>query len=115
MFGSLSGLGIGTSPAAFINHGIPTTVVEIDPVVHKYALEYFNLPTNHTSVIRNAVDYVRDARAKSAGRYRYIIHDVFTGGVEPLDLFTAEFLEGLRALLNHEGTIAIVSPTYGAD
>lgn len=43
------------------------------------------------------------------GQYDYIVHDVFTGGAEPLDLFTIDFLMGLRAMLNEEGTIAIVS------
>lgn len=108
-------MGIGTSPAAFISHGIPTTIVEIDPVVHKYATEYFDLPTNHTSIIRNAVDFVDEKRAVNAGRYGYIIHDVFTGGVEPLELFTTEFLRGLRDLLNNKGTIAIVSPFGGSN
>lgn len=43
-------------------------------------------------------------------RYDYIIHDVFTGGAEPLELFTMEFLEGLYELLKPGGAIAIVSP-----
>ena len=39
--------------------------------------------------------------------YDYIVHDVFTGGAEPIELFTQEFLTGLRDLLTPEGTIAI--------
>ena len=42
-------------------------------------------------------------------RYDFIIHDVFTGGVEPMELFTASFLTGLGNLLTVDGTIAIVS------
>ena len=41
--------------------------------------------------------------------YDYIIHDVFTGGAEPVELFTEEFLAGLSQLLHPEGVIAIVS------
>lgn len=41
------------------------------------------------------------------GTYDYIIHDVFTGGVETLNLFTEEFLDNLRGLLTEDGTIAI--------
>ena len=49
---------------------------------------------------------------RSSRFYDYIIHDVFTGGAEPLELFTAEFLTGLSNLLSPEGTIAI---NYGGD
>ncbi|EEQ28811.1 spermine/spermidine synthase family protein [Microsporum canis CBS 113480] len=40
-------------------------------------------------------------------KYDYIIHDVFTGGVEPLDLFTQDFMQGLDTMLDDEGVIAI--------
>lgn len=111
VFDISSGLGIGTSPSALIAHGIATTIVEIDPVVHQYASRYFHLPQNHISVIRDAVSYVKELQgaAKDRGKYDYIIHDVFTGGAEPIELFTKEFLEGLSYLLNAEGVIAIVS------
>ncbi|KAL8828358.1 MAG: hypothetical protein Q9170_006637, partial [Blastenia crenularia] len=99
------GLGIGTTPSAFVAHGINTTIVEIDPVVHTFAVLYFNLPTNHTSIIEDAVAYVDRSRGKS--QYNYIIHDVFTGGAEPINLFTMEFLEGLKDMLKQEGVIAI--------
>ena len=110
----LSGLGIGTSPSALIGHGIQTTIVEIDPIVHQYAIQYFNLPTNHTAVIQDAVTFVDGLQKtrQDAGRYDYIIHDVFTGGAEPLELFTKEFLEGLSYLLNSDGVIAIVSQLW---
>jgi spermidine synthase len=41
-------------------------------------------------------------------KYDYIVHDVFTGGVEPADLFTVEFIKGLGSLLKDDGAIAIV-------
>lgn len=88
-------------------HGIPTTVVEIDPVVHDFALKYFNLPSNHTAVIDDAIRFVRDSTAIGT-KYDYIVHDVFTGGAEPVDLFTQEFLWGLHSLLAEDGIIAIV-------
>ena len=37
------------------------------------------------------------------------IDDVFTGGAEPIELFTDEFVQGLSNLLNQHGVIAIVS------
>lgn len=100
------GLGIGTAPKAFIGHGINTTVVELDPVVHSFATQYFDLPTNHTAVLKDAVSWVADAAA-GHHRYDFIIHDVFTGGAEPLSLFTTSFLHNLRSLLTPNGAIAL--------
>jgi Spermine/spermidine synthase domain len=106
------GLGIGTAPAALITHGINTTIVELDPVVYKFAVKYFGLPSNHTPIIGDAVHLVHDAQARNiTTRYDYIIHDVFTGGAEPVELFTQEFLSGLKYLLKEDGVIAIVRST----
>ncbi|KAL4925738.1 spermidine synthase [Aspergillus undulatus] len=102
------GLGIGTTPGALIAHGIDTTIVEIDPIVHMFAEDYFGLPSNHTPVIEDARAFVD--RAKSAPQvkqYDYIVHDVFTGGAEPVELFTYEFISGLHALLKDDGVIAL--------
>ncbi|KAG9243199.1 S-adenosyl-L-methionine-dependent methyltransferase [Calycina marina] len=100
------GLGIGTTPAALMQHGIDTTIVEIDPVVHDYATKYFNLPTGHTKVIQDAVIYASEA-VISGQKYDYVIHDVFTGGVEPVNLFTLEFLTDLHRILKPGGVIAL--------
>ncbi|KAK8085071.1 spermine/spermidine synthase [Apiospora hydei] len=102
-----SGLGIGTSPSAMIAHGIDTTIVEIDPVVYEYAVKYFGLPENHTAVIEDAVSYTARAALEEPEHYDYILHDVFTGGAEPIPLFTLEFLQSLNALLKPDGVIAI--------
>ena len=107
------GLGVGTAPSALIAHGVSTTIIEIDPVVHHFALQYFGLPSNHTPIIDDAVKVVDEMQRSTArGKYDYIIHDVFTGGAEPIELFTREFLAGLRNLLSFEGVIAI---NYGGD
>lgn len=101
------GLGIGTAPNAMIAHGINTTIVELDPVVHHYATKYFGLSPDHTAVINDAVTYVEDTHKTHPGSFDYIIHDVFTGGAEPVALFTVEFLRGLSALLADDGVIAL--------
>lgn len=104
------GLGIGTAPAALIAHGVHTTTVEIDPIVHEFATKYFDLPQNHTSIIGDAIKIVDDMQKMKETRnpYDYIIHDVFTGGAEPINLFTKEFIMGLSKLLRPDGIIAIV-------
>jgi hypothetical protein len=101
------GLGIGTAPNALISHGINTTIVELDPVVHFYATKYFNLSPNHTAVISDAVQYVAEKSISNPGSYDMIIHDVFTGGAEPVYLFTTEFMTGLYNLLTADGAVAI--------
>jgi len=103
-----SGLGIGTSPSALNAHGINTTAIEIDPVVSHFATTYFDLPPGVTVVNEDVTIYI-NRTLSSTTRYDHIIHDVFTGGAEPLELFTYEFLLGLKDLLNPKGTIAIVS------
>ncbi|KIW26844.1 uncharacterized protein PV07_06646 [Cladophialophora immunda] len=101
------GLGIGTAPSALIHHGVNTTVMELDPVVHEFAIKYFNFPHNHSYYIGDAVHAINTANATEADSYDYIIHDVFTGGAEPVELFTTEFLSGLHMLLKPDGVIAI--------
>ena len=111
------GMGIGTTPAALVAHGVATTVVEIDPVVVDFARGYFALPPEEgegmllNTVVEDAVAFVeRESASAVAGggtRYDYIVHDVFTGGAEPVPLFTLEFLQGLAALLKPGGVVAI--------
>lgn len=75
--------------------------------MHEFASRYFQLPPDHTAVIDDAVGYTRGL-AETDQRFDYIVHDVFTGGAEPLPLFTLEFLQGLSTLLKPDGVIAIV-------
>jgi hypothetical protein len=101
------GLGIGTAPNALIAHNLNTTIVEIDPVVHHYATKYFDLSPNHTAVIMDAAIYVEWKGRTTPESYNYIIHDVFTGGAEPVFLFTSQFMESLKTLLRDDGVVAI--------
>src|SRR5687767_220172 len=55
-----SGLGIGTTPSAFVKHGIDTTIVEIDPAVHEFAQKYFDLRENNPAAVHDAVSYTAD-------------------------------------------------------
>ncbi|ETN40729.1 uncharacterized protein HMPREF1541_05009 [Cyphellophora europaea CBS 101466] len=101
------GLGIGTAPSALIHHGIKTTILELDPVVHEFAVKYFNLPHNHSYAHGDAAAWVYRRKEQRARQFDYIIHDVFTGGAEPVPLFTSDFLSGLHMLLADDGVIAI--------
>lgn len=101
------GLGVGTAPSALLAHGIKTTIIELDAQVHRYATRYFGLPQNHTAYIGDAVNVVETLKVDHSSFYDYIIHDVFTGGAEPADLFTFEFLSSLNGMLKRDGVIAI--------
>jgi spermidine synthase len=79
------GLGIGTAPNALITHGLNVTIVELDPVVHKYATEYFGLLPNHTAVISDAVRYVAETSVSNPKSFDYIIHDVFARSLQPAE------------------------------
>jgi spermidine synthase len=85
--------------------------VELDPVVHEFATTYFELPTNHTAYITDAVPWVAETSKSQPESFDFIVHDVFTGGAEPTALFTLEFLQGLYNLLKEDGSIAIVRTT----
>ena len=87
-------------------------MVEIDPAVYNFAEKYFGLASNHTPVIADAVSYTAQLVAEGNEKFDYIVHDVFTGGAEPIPLFTLEFLQGLAALLKPDGVIAIVSTPH---
>lgn len=76
--------------------------------MHEFATKYFDLPSNHTAALEDAAAFAQRTATNDTQRYDYIIHDVFTGGSEPLSLFTTEFLGKLRDLLAPEGSIAIV-------
>ncbi|KAI1268202.1 spermine/spermidine synthase [Xylariaceae sp. FL1019] len=101
------GLGIGTTPSALIAHGIDTTIVEIDPVVYNFAIKYFGLPSNHTAVVEDVVSWSQLNGPALQGHYDYIVHDVFTGGAEPVELFTGAFLQRLNQMLSQAGVIVI--------
>lgn len=101
------GLGVGTAPSALIAHGVKTTIIELDHVVHQFATQYFNLPQNHTAYLGDAAMVINARKDLEHEHYDYVIHDVFTGGAEPVDLFTFEFLTDLKNMMKPNGVAAI--------
>lgn len=82
--------------------------MEIDPIVHEFAVKHFDLQENNPPVLTDAVKYTADLVKEGSHSFDYIVHDVFTGGADPVDLFTLEFLQGLSDLLKPNGVAAIV-------
>ncbi|KIJ31255.1 hypothetical protein M422DRAFT_186191 [Sphaerobolus stellatus SS14] len=104
----VSGLGVGIAAQAFIAHGINTTVVEIDPVVYKYAREYFGLPEPQAVHLEDARQWVHDhTEASPNDTFDYVIHDCFSGGGVPQHIFTVEFWDELKSIMKPNGVLAV--------
>jgi len=103
-----SGLGIGVTAKSFHKSGINVTIVELDPLIHQYAQQYFGLPT-----LRGPV-YYQDGRkfietaASRGDKWDYIVHDVFTGGSVPAELFTREMWQATKTALSPDGVLVVV-------
>ena len=101
------GLGIGTAVQGLEQHGVQTTVVEIDPVVYEFARRFFGLKKPSGGVhLRDARIYLRQ---QQKAKFSYIVHDVFTGGVIPASLLTLETWQAIANVLTPDGIVAIVS------
>lgn len=101
------GLGIGTAVQGLEQHGVQTTVVEIDPVVYGFARRFFGLAEPSGGV------HLQDARAylrqHGQEKFDYIVHDVFTGGAIQAFLLTLEIWQDVANVLAPDGIVAIVS------
>lgn len=105
--GLVIGLGAGLSARALYQHKVNLTLVEIDPAVYDFAVAYFGVDEVRAGdvVLEDAVTWAR--RQDQAGRFDYIVHDVFTGGSVPAALFAEPFLKDLYGLLHPSGVIAV--------
>lgn len=115
---SYSGLGAGISATSFAKQNIDVTVIEIDPAVYNASRQYFGLPDLDSDRV-----FLEDARVvvaekrrstqqyghSNTDKYDYVVHDCFSGGGVPAHLFTLQFWEDLKAIMNPEGVVAVVS------
>lgn len=97
---------MGLTAKSFHTLGVDVTVVEIDPVVHRFAEEYFRLPrlnVRHDDGRRFVETSVLEGR-----EWDYIIQDVFTGGSGPTHLYTVEMWASVKSVLAEHGVLAVV-------
>lgn len=115
---SYSGLGAGIAVTSFARQNIDVAVIEIDPAVYDASRQYFGLPDLDSDRIflEEARVVVAEKRRSalengisSADKYDYVVHDCFSGGGVPAHLFTLEFWEDLKTIMNPEGVVAVVS------
>ncbi|KAI0322451.1 S-adenosyl-L-methionine-dependent methyltransferase [Amylostereum chailletii] len=109
------GLGAGIAATALNKHGIHPTIVEIDPAVYNASRQYFGLPEPGPGKLfledaRKTVRLKRravDEEPSKGERYDYVIHDCFSGGGVPAHLFSVEFWDDLKAIMNVDGVVAV--------
>ena len=111
------GLGTGIATTALRNHGLGTTIVEIDPAVYDAARTYFGLPEPGEGrvFLVDARWFTREWKEKLESgedlpKFDVVIHDVFSGGGVPGHLFTSEFWNDLKDVMKEDGVAVVVSP-----
>ena len=92
--------------------------LELDPVVYKAAKDYFDFTLPNADSTINLIDgatYIselarmnREAEGELQ-KWDYVVHDCFTGGAVPSEVFTVDFWEELSELLVDDGIVAVVS------
>ncbi|KAF8631168.1 hypothetical protein AX15_002507 [Amanita polypyramis BW_CC] len=109
--GLVIGLGAGISATAFNRHGISTTIVEIDPAVYDAARQYFGLPDPGADrvFLEDARSWVshRRSRTGSIALFDFVVHDCFSGGGVPEHIYTLEFWNDLKELMEPEGIVVV--------
>ncbi|PCH41195.1 spermidine synthase [Wolfiporia cocos MD-104 SS10] len=108
------GLGAGTAVSALMRHNVSTTIVEIDGNIYDAARQFFALPEPNIEkvVIRDARAWTRERRraleqTAEAGLFDIVVHDVFSGGGLPPHLFTQQFWNDTKALMQSDGVLAV--------
>ncbi|EJD07975.1 S-adenosyl-L-methionine-dependent methyltransferase [Fomitiporia mediterranea MF3/22] len=101
------GLGAGIAAQAFMQHGLSTSIVEIDPAVYSAARDYFGVPEPAAAFIEDARDWVHHRAESWTRTYDIVVHDCFSGGGVPAHLFTLEFWEDLRKIMSPDGILAV--------
>ena len=102
-------------------HAVYLSHTEIDPAVYHAAHHYFGLRNPTRLVLDDGARSIetRAAAIRSAGRLLrprdqtdYVIHDCFTGGSVPAELFTKEFWWDLTMTMKTDGVLVVVSRRY---
>ncbi|KIK79741.1 hypothetical protein PAXRUDRAFT_16167 [Paxillus rubicundulus Ve08.2h10] len=110
------GLGAGISADGFAQHGISTTVVEIDPAVYDAARQYFGLGHlgDDKVFLEDARGWVHKRQSamqldegRTLSKFELVVHDCFSGGGVPQHLFSVEFWNDLISIMSPEGVVAV--------
>lgn len=97
------GLGTGAAPHALGKHGLRVDVVEIDPIVVRFAQAHFGFAATGEVHVEDARSFLRS----TTRRYDLVIHDSFTGGTTPEHLLSLEVLRRVAELLGPQGVLVL--------
>lgn len=104
-------------PAINRIHCLNHTILELDPAVYHAAITYLELPEPHEVSLEDGLHFVtsranRLRQLQGSGHSELsdlVIHDCFTGGSVPLELFTVEFWRDLALSIKPDGILVVVS------
>jgi SAM-dependent methyltransferase len=97
------GLGAGSLPRILQADRFKVDVVEIDPLVRRFAEEHFEFSTQGETFEEDARTYVR----RTARRYDVVVHDTFTGGTTPEHLLSVEVIRQIHEILRPGGALVL--------
>lgn len=97
------GLGVGIVADAMRKLGCVVDAVELDAVVAKFASRYFELGGTRV-IVQDGIRYLQKA---DEGVYDFVVHDVFTGGAVPVQLYTMDVWKNVRKVLKDDGVLAV--------
>ncbi|XP_063902063.1 uncharacterized protein LOC135121710 isoform X2 [Zophobas morio] len=104
------GLGVGVVAGFMQRQGLQVDVVELDPRIVDLATTYFSFFKKDAASVRIYIEdvakWIRRPEAET-NRYDLILHDVYSGGFVPPNLFTREFLSAIRSLLSDGGIFCV--------
>ncbi|RHZ78145.1 hypothetical protein Glove_167g96 [Diversispora epigaea] len=98
------GLGIGISASSLQRHQVSLDIIDLDPVVYEYAIKYFRLENHHRFYQQDGRKFINN---EESGIYDYVLHDVFTGGSMPSELYSIEALEQIKRVMKEDGIMAL--------
>lgn len=98
-------MGIGVSARSLIEEGHLVDIVEIDPLVYKYAKDYFRLPEPNNVLLDDGRKIIEETKDNT---YDFILHDVFTGGTVHSNLFSSQALVNIKRIMKSDSVLALV-------
>ncbi|KAK9464187.1 uncharacterized protein V1516DRAFT_669808 [Lipomyces oligophaga] len=113
------GLGVGTCADAMLRHGLKVDIVELDPMVVQYAVDYFGFQMSQArvtvcdgayfihSLAHTFIHRPDETQREDLQKYDYIVHDVFTGGTIAPTMFTAELWQDVQHIMAPDGVLAV--------
>ncbi|KAL4076178.1 hypothetical protein V8B97DRAFT_1923817 [Scleroderma yunnanense] len=109
------GVGTGIVADAFARHGVTTTLIEIDPAVYDAARRFFGLrhPGDDKVFLEDARGWLHErvsaqsVSSSNTRKFDMVVHDCFSGGGVPKELFSLEFWNELKKIMTPTGVIAI--------